>query len=107
MGWYPSDEEKQDVNWRPDVDGLVELGDHHFLMPMYHDGKVVSFYEWHREGGSGEWHAGTLPLQFPGEEKKPGTTWDVESMDPVTLSPSVLCDCGVHGFIRSGRWIDA
>lgn len=30
--------------------------------------------------------------------------WQVESLDPVTISPSLLCQCGHHGFIRSGRW---
>lgn len=27
---------------------------------------------------------------------------------PLTVEPSVLCpDCGLHGFIRSGRWVSA
>lgn len=34
-------------------------------------------------------------------------TWDVQSWDPLTISPSVLCSCGDHGFIREGRWIPA
>lgn len=33
--------------------------------------------------------------------------WTVESWDPLTLSPSVLCECGDHGFIREGRWVRA
>jgi hypothetical protein len=34
--------------------------------------------------------------------------WQVESMDPLTLSPSLLCGrCGDHGFIRGGRWVPA
>jgi hypothetical protein len=33
--------------------------------------------------------------------------WQVESWDPLTISPSVLCDCGDHGFIRAGRWVAA
>jgi hypothetical protein len=36
------------------------------------------------------------------------STWTVESWDPLTLSPSILCQrCGHHGFIREGRWVDA
>jgi len=32
--------------------------------------------------------------------------WTVESLDPLTLSPSLLCRaCGDHGFIRAGRWV--
>jgi hypothetical protein len=34
--------------------------------------------------------------------------WTVESMDPLTLSPSLLCiTCGHHGFIRGGKWVPA
>lgn len=33
--------------------------------------------------------------------------WTVESWDPLTISPSVLCACGFHGFIRGGRWVPA
>jgi hypothetical protein len=37
-----------------------------------------------------------------------GARWNVESWDPLTISPSVLCTaCGDHGFIRAGRWINA
>ena len=31
--------------------------------------------------------------------------WQVESWDPLTLSPSLLCTvCGDHGHIKSGKW---
>jgi hypothetical protein len=30
--------------------------------------------------------------------------WQVESWEPLTISPSVQCSCGDHGFIRNGRW---
>lgn len=34
--------------------------------------------------------------------------WQVESMEPLTLSPSLLCGrCGDHGFVRGGRWVPA
>lgn len=34
--------------------------------------------------------------------------WRVESWDPLTISPSLLClTCGDHGFIRAGRWVRA
>lgn len=36
--------------------------------------------------------------------------WQVVTWEPLTLSPSVLCDpekggCGLHGHIREGRWV--
>jgi hypothetical protein len=34
--------------------------------------------------------------------------WKVESWDPLTTSPSLLCmECGDHGFIRNGKWVPA
>lgn len=48
--------------------------------------------------------------------------WQVQSFEPLTISPSLLCkapvygpdgkpipgrECGDHGFIRSGRWVRA
>lgn len=34
--------------------------------------------------------------------------WQLESLDPLTLSPSILQrECGLHGFIREGRWVPA
>jgi hypothetical protein len=34
--------------------------------------------------------------------------WTVESWEPLTLSPSLLCNgCGHHGWIKNGRWVEA
>jgi hypothetical protein len=33
--------------------------------------------------------------------------WQVESWEPLTISPSLLCHCGDHGFIREGKWVRA
>jgi hypothetical protein len=33
--------------------------------------------------------------------------WTVESWEPLTIWPSVLCSCGDHGWIRDGRWVTA
>lgn len=30
--------------------------------------------------------------------------WDLVSREPLTVSPSLLCACGAHGFIRDGKW---
>lgn len=34
-------------------------------------------------------------------------TWQVQSWEPLTLSPSLLCTCGDHGFIRANKWVRA
>lgn len=48
-------------------------------------------------------------ITFDGEVARriePGKPmWSVESWEPLTLSPSLLCSCGDHGFIRQGRWV--
>lgn len=34
--------------------------------------------------------------------------WTVESLEPLTLSPSILCRrCGNHGYVRAGKWVPA
>jgi hypothetical protein len=46
----------------------------------------------------------------PGKNSN-GASWDVASLDPLTITPSVWCKppggCGMHGFITDGRWHDA
>lgn len=32
----------------------------------------------------------------------------IVSSDPLTVTPSILClDCGLHGWVRDGRWVAA
>lgn len=58
---------------------------------------------------AGEWCAGfcTFAGEVQQEIAPNATTWTVESWDPLTISPSVLCSCGDHGFIRQGAWVPA
>ena len=77
-------------------------------------GHGVQFWVWTEEGTLYFKHpcpvlgdsAGAIPLDVPqndhvGQEHK----WQVESWDPITLSPSLQCvACPHHGFIRGGRW---
>lgn len=41
-------------------------------------------------------------MAFVGQDR-----WTVESWEPLTLSPSLLCSCGDHGFVREGKWVPA
>ena len=58
--------------------------------------------------GSGTWEQAPewvpdvmLPISTP-------NGWTVESTEPLTVSPSILCGlCGTHGFWRDGRWVAA
>lgn len=60
-------------------------------------------------GGRDEECYGAVLFRLPEVEYAfPGRpTWEVLQWEPLTLSPSVLCSCGHHGFIREGRWQDA
>lgn len=33
--------------------------------------------------------------------------WTVESWEPLTISPSIKCSCGDHGFITNNKWVKA
>ena len=34
--------------------------------------------------------------------------WKLISVEPLTISPSLLCRaCGHHGFVRGGKWVPA
>lgn len=55
------------------------------------------------EGGAGLFDLPGVREAFPGR-----TLWTVESWEPLTLSPSLLCTaCGHHGFVRQGSWVPA
>ena len=54
---------------------------------------------WHRKDGSEEWCVGGFKI---GEQ-----WWQIEQEDPLTLSPSLRCGCGHHGWIRNNIWVEA
>ena len=60
----------------------------------------------------GEWRTiGAMQFDLPETRAIPGFShpaWQVESWEPLTLSPSILCrKTGDHGFIREGKWVQA
>jgi uncharacterized protein DUF6527 len=66
-------------------------------------------------GGGVLWEHDT-PAGYPARrhlvDPAAGQTWTVTAADPLTLDPSLHCDpelggCGVHGWIRDGRWVPA
>lgn len=69
------------------------------------DGVPLDIYEKHHCPVLGN-NAGAIPLDVPQNDHVPAEgKWQIESVDPLTLSPSLLCRaCGHHGFIRNGRW---
>ncbi len=70
-------------------------------------GQRVGIIFWHR---ANDGRACGGYVNFDPDMDRP--SWTVESTEPLTISPSVLCDgghgCGgYHGFIRAGAWVPA
>jgi hypothetical protein len=89
------------ASWRPDRELNPQYADlpdvEHAALSVYHltpDGKPCV--------------GGVVPDSCPDHLRGPNRpTWTIERLDPLTLSPSLLCVCGDHGFIRDGRWVPA
>lgn len=65
----------------------------------------VGLHENHRKA-DGSWCGGWVGFaNVDGHDDHAKHTLD--SYEPLTVSPSLLCRCGFHGFIREGRWVAA
>lgn len=66
------------------------------------DGELMGVELIHKAASGGKCSGGAwLPVTGPDR-------WELVSRDPLTLSPSILCrGCGLHGFIREGKWVPA
>jgi hypothetical protein len=65
---------------------------------------------WHRALDNDDFvtdHAGGIYFDVPEAEGLTGARWTLHSLDPLHVEPSILCECGDHGFIRDGRWVPA
>lgn len=76
-----------------------------------HEGEDwIGVFEFHLNDKD-EWCGGSVLFDVPAlpEDTRSGRdVWQVESWEPLTISPSLLCTtCGNHGYIREGQWIPA
>lgn len=85
--------------------GVLDIG--HDVRIMFTvrviDGRRVGLVESH-PSPEGYGCGGALTFDVPEADGLAGPRWTVESWEPLTISPSVRCSCGWHGFIREGRW---
>lgn len=93
-----------------EVSTFIDLGHRHywrFIVDGSGDDVGGVLIHPHPAGG---WCGGAMMFRnfkFPQEGEM---TWEVESLEPLTLSPSLRCEqpgCNDHGFIREGRWVPA
>jgi hypothetical protein len=53
-------------------------------------------------------HGGLAFAAVPVSDSGTGRDWKLEQLEPLTISPSLLCmSCKHHGFIRDGKWVSA
>lgn len=90
---------------------LIDIGHDVFVSKVMHNGEWIGLLEWHEcqsmnVADSGVAAGGVNFQNAP--DFVQGPRWTLEQEDPLTISPSVLCrTCGLHGFIRQGRWVPA
>lgn len=88
----------------------IEISDGHKIVFRQFLGDTAGIDHWHKRA-DGAWCKGWI--DFAGSEWVKGfngsvTGWTVESREPLTLSPLILCRvCKLHGFIRDGKWVPA
>lgn len=88
-------------DWKPPADA-VWLDEHHAYVITHFEGEPAGINEFHWTGD--HWCFGFVAFRH----YNPDHYWDVTSLHPMTLSPSLLCRaCGSHGFIRDGKWVPA
>ena|ERR1035437_6435042 len=91
---------------------LIDIGNGHSIrFAEYNGEKRVGLTDYHKRP-DGSNCAGWI--SFEGRawanafKDVPIPTWKVLQLEPLTLSPSLLCrTCGDHGYITNGKWVKA
>ncbi len=122
--------DQSNPDWPFDGEPDLDLGHDHYLrfagwspdrvlnpqyadVPDLGDGEHHSAIVNHRTAGGTGWCGGgitfdtatTRALRDGHGDNHP--MWAVHSWEPLDISPSLLCKCGDHGFIRNGKWVQA
>lgn len=95
----------------PPADFDLDLGHDHYLQWQTYEGRRAGALIEHPAGGkdhqpAGSYCAGGISW-VPGFRSANPWTIEGEADEHLTVSPSVLCSCGDHGFIRDGKWVPA
>lgn len=91
------------TSWDPDLDLNPQYAGLDLQLPA-----IVGAIMSHRKQ-DGAWCDGSIHFDFPIARKYFGdhSFWTVDCWDPLSLSPSLLCHCGDHGYIKEGIWVPA
>lgn len=85
---------------------VLDLGSDVKVMLCQRNGAIVGLIESHRAPDGGEC-GGSVTFDVPEAEGLKGQRWQLVSLDPLHIEPSVLCSCGWHGWIHNGQWVNA
>jgi len=85
-----------------------DLGDGHSF-EFVSDKSGINGIDYFHQNKEGNECSGWIPFNGSSWGNRFGNKgWDVQSLHPLTISPSLLCRaCGDHGFIRNGKWVRA
>jgi hypothetical protein len=91
------------------VSNVLDLGHGHIMRFAVDSRSEQRFFidEHPQANGPGQC-AGSGRLLAPGRARPDDgkAYWTIESEEPLTLSPSLLCTaCGDHGWVRGGVWV--
>lgn len=95
------------------AEGGTDIGHEHVVKTYQRkDVEAAGLFIVHPSAGqnhipAGEPCAGSTPFDLPVNHEDGHAVWQLHSLDPLHIEPSVLCSCGDHGFIRDGRWVPA
>lgn len=96
------------ADWDPDLDLNPGLRDIAGQLPARVTATISHKLPGVSPGTQGGYCEGAITFDTPvARAHFSGPYWTVVSWDPLTRSPSLLCHCGDHGFIRDGRWVPA
>jgi hypothetical protein len=87
----------------------MDLGHGVTMTWLTKDGERIGLVECHTEP-DGDECIGSVIFNVPAAHaaRPDGPFWQVESWEPLTLSPSIACrTCSNHGYIRQGQWVPA
>lgn len=92
-------------------------------LSSYNEWNPIGLIEWHNDPQGKQCMGGVnfdMPLtrllhrkalrcagKDEGEWTSYSARWTVHSLQPLHIEPSILCSCGVHGYIRNGLWVPA
>ncbi len=83
-------------------------GDNHIFggVIIEHDAPSECPYKGIKFGATTDFRCAGGVSVVPIPDKPDRPIWTVLSEDPLTLTPSILCDCNAfHGFITNGLWV--